>query len=107
MGLPPSQASKVAAGLGVLTFICAIVANASTSNILQSTTIDVLGVPTDVENEIGIWQTKTTIGGVSVTDSTECEPDNGCGDNECCASTSSRCKSLMAFAVLGTSRVPT
>jgi hypothetical protein len=108
MEIPPSQARKVAASLGVITLICAIVANVSTSNLIFE---DSLEGGATMSEEIGIWRSKSMITGSPSdlnyawkTEDTKCNRDGYCLDthsDSCCTSRVNRCKSLKAFAILG------
>jgi hypothetical protein len=101
MDMSPTQAKKVAAGLGVVTLICAIVSNASTSGILLSVTQQ--GVT--AYEEVGIWRTTTGVSGggedISETSNTQCYPSGGCNGNACCTSLADRCITLQTFAIFG------
>ena len=108
MGLSPSPdlAKKIGAGIGVVTLICAITANASTSNVL----LLLVETTYSLEVEVGVWQIKqTTIIPALGSKTTEIQT-NGCdtdgclqqgGSDACCDAKSHKCKGSKALAVFG------
>eukprot|EP00038_Savillea_parva_P006214 m.162348 g.162348 ORF g.162348 m.162348 type:complete len:206 (-) comp12178_c0_seq1:207-824(-) len=105
----PKTARTIATCLSVVTLVSAIVANASTSFIVDKGEIDVEGQTVSATLEVGIWNIKTTASGngesVEETQENKCEFNDVTGDanpgcdSACCKSQTGRCKGLKAMAI--------
>jgi hypothetical protein len=108
----PDVARKVGAAIGVVTLICGIVANSTTSLVVLKTVYDT-GV--EIYAESGVWRQKLTLT-VPTQDPSTTEEDNTCSTDcsaslppitaACCDGRSHKCKGSKALAVFGVCPCP-
>jgi hypothetical protein len=103
----PDVARKVGAAIGVVTLICGIVANSTTSFVIIKTAFD---TGLEIYAESGVWRQKLTLT-VPPQDPSTTEDDNTCSTDcsaslppitaACCDGRSHKCKGSKALAVFG------
>jgi len=108
----PDVARKVGAAIGVVTLICGIVANSTTSFVIIKTAFD---TGLEIYAESGIWRQKLTVT-VPPQDPSTTEDDNTCSTDcsaslppitaACCDGRSHKCKGSKALAVFGVCPCP-